>query len=66
MTDANTGLVKINKMQTKYEYSLLAFLDQLQSHVGVTATNCSVRSISEKRSQTKVTTTADFANRIVS
>ena len=42
MTDTNTGVAKIIKMKTKFEYSFSAFLDQLQSHVGVIATTCFV------------------------
>ena len=41
MTDANTGLVKVNKMKIKFEYRFLAFLDQLQSRE-VIATTCFV------------------------
>ena len=53
MTDANTELAKINKMETKFKCRFLAFPDQLQSHVHVSATTCFARSMGEKRSQTK-------------
>ena len=53
MADAKTKLVKMNKMATKFEYSFLAFPDQLQTHAAVTTSTCFVRSIREKRSHTK-------------
>ena len=59
MTDANTGSLKLIKCRPGLNIAFYRFPIKVQSHVGVTATTCFVRSVGENK---KVTTITDCAN----